>query len=208
MKNKIWVFGDSFSHFFKCTRPDYYELKGGNVKNYGQILSDKLGFELKLYASGGFSNESIFFSIVDRIESIENNDIVIINWTDANRFRLLNNDNQFIEFNSHHIDEYSEKIVKLESVSKKTLQEIMYHRSIRNYAVVVCDYIKIINKLLIKNQVIHWSWVDFNGEVPLTIEYMDLETIKDETDGLINDLHYGETAHIILSDVFYKLIKK
>ncbi len=205
MNKKLWIFGDSFSNLFYWTQPDYHKLKNGNAKIFCELLSEKLNLELMLNSTGGHSNESIFLSFVRELDKIENDDIVIVNWTEPLRFRLINNNGYFMDINTYHFNDYEE--YEIDDISKNTIRELLVHRGTKNYTSVLCDYIKIINKSLPENQIIHWSWINFNGNVPLTIDYMDLKTIKDETKGQINDAHYNDESHFILFEVFDKLIE-
>jgi hypothetical protein len=204
MENNLWIFGDSFSNFFKLTRPDYIDFKNKYVKCYGELISEELNLNLQLRASGGYSNESIFFSIINNLENIKIDDVIIINWTENYRFRLLNNDNNFMDFNINGINNYEEN--NISNISKKTVEEILIHRTEKNYGMDLNNYIKTINKAFINNKIIHWSWVNYKNKMPLSIDYVDMETITQDTNGLIYDFHYSEKSHIILSKNFINLI--
>jgi hypothetical protein len=78
----------------------------------------------------------------------------------------------------------------------------------KNYGIDLNNYIKIINKAFINNKIIHWSWLNYENKTPLSINYIDMETIKQDTNGLIDDFHYSEKSHIILSKNFINLINK
>lgn len=204
MKNNLWIFGDSFSNFFTLTQPEYVNFKNRYVKCYGELISEKLDLNLELKSSGGYSNESIFFSIINDLENIKKDDVVIINWTETSRFRLLNNNNHFMDFNIHGVNNYEEQFIN--NISKKTLEEIIIHRTEKNYGRDLNDYIKIIDRAFIDNKIIHWSWVNYENKMPLSIDYIEMETIKEDTDGVINDFHYSEKSHVILSKNLINLI--
>ena len=79
-------------------------------------------------------------------------------------------------------------------------------------------YIKLINFTLKNNKIIHWTWVEpsnkfFTDEKQYEKTYYDLLEpykkyllIKEETNKEIDDFHYGEIAHLELSEDLYKKI--
>jgi hypothetical protein len=109
-----------------------------------------------------------------------------------------------MDFNIHGVNNYEEK--NINNISKKTLEEIITHRTEKNYGRDLNDYIKIINKTFTSNKIIHWSWVNYENKTPLSIDYIDMETIKEDTDGVIDDFHYSEKSHVILSKKLINLI--
>ena len=89
------------------------------------------------------------------------------------------------------------------------------------YSIYYCElinYIKIINKIAKDATVIHWTWVDDKREMrqfkhdfrKMFYEYLkpfkQYETITEETNGLMVDIHYGEKGHIDLSNDLLEII--
>jgi hypothetical protein len=98
---KLWVFGDSYSEPYDGEFSKFYwslnylNWKGYTPKNYTQILSDKLNCELMNFSMTTSNNNQIFQTFCDNIENIDVNDIIIIQWTEYYRFRLINDDGKW-----------------------------------------------------------------------------------------------------------------
>ena len=72
--NNLYVFGDSFSTNFSTTNEILIE------ESWPVLLSEKLGYELKSFASAGISNHGILNSIYNN-SNFDKDDIVIIGIT-------------------------------------------------------------------------------------------------------------------------------
>lgn len=74
MKNKLWVFGDSFSF--------NYKIKLEN--SWPHILSSKLNMDLNLLSNPGASNFQIYLKVLDNIKFFSEKDLIIIStsWND------------------------------------------------------------------------------------------------------------------------------
>ena len=221
--NKLWVFGDSFSATNKLNNLESWRLKYKNWKGYtplvwGDFLSLKIQHRLINCAIGGIDNYTIFETILDVIDSIKENDIVFIGWSSTLRFRLVGKNNSFVTIrpNNFNLDtvSFSQSTLtnteEFENISLKTINELLINRDNALFQYEVNRFIKIINLYLNnKCKVIHWS--PFQKSHPiLNIHRIplidDLELIKDETMGEINDYHYSENGHKILSDYFLKIL--
>lgn len=223
--NKLWVFGDSFSATNKLNNLESWRLKYKNWKGYtplvwGDFLSLKIQHRLINCAIGGIDNYTIFETILDVIDSIKENDIVFIGWSSTLRFRLVGKNNSFVTIrpNNFNLDtvSFSQSTLtnteEFENISLKTITELLINRDNALFQYEVNRFIKIINLYLNnKCKVIHWSPFQFinNNMNIIKIECIkDLEKISDETNGYINDGHYSENGHKILSEYFYDLISK
>ena len=98
--NKLWIFGDSFSATNKRNniehwRRDYIKWKGYTPKVWCEVLNDSLQLKLHNLSISATDNYTIFDTIIDSLDSISENDIVIIGWTSTLRFRLIDKLNNF-----------------------------------------------------------------------------------------------------------------
>jgi hypothetical protein len=219
MKQTIWTFGDSFTESFNVPktfgshdwRLEYVRWLGRMPKVYGEIMSEKLNYELVNLGKSGSCNDSIFETICLNINKIKDNDIVIIGWSSPLRFRLaseMNNENWVNILPSYKINRIGEgnsKHLFKNSVSDNTFDEIFYNRKSIRYVDEVLYKTQIINKALDKNKVIHWSpFPEYFSEIkPIT----ECTKIVDETDGKINDPHFSEKGHIELSDRLLEMLE-
>ena len=172
----IWIFGDSFSERFSdfiepCNVIDYVKWKGYSPKMYYDYLSNELKDEVNNQSLGGMCNDYIFFKFIENYDLIKENDTIIFGWTEISRFSIPHND---IWYSS---------IFNGNPLSTKTIEEIQVARTHQLQKRRQFDIINFIDKILFKNKVVHWTWVN------------DLEnrlSIEKETNGLIIDYHYSE----------------
>lgn len=93
-KNNLWVFGDSFSMPFDMAMHNTFFKKYLNKLNiekidmWGDMLSSKLNLDLINTAVGGSDNYTIFQKFCENCHNIKENDVVIINWSRIERFRI------------------------------------------------------------------------------------------------------------------------
>jgi hypothetical protein len=194
---KLWVFGDSFSAPFNDigkNSKDYIKLKGYQPKVYCDLISEKLGITGINCAEGGLDNYSILNKICDRVDEIEDGDIIIIGWSSPVRFRIVNKDGWrpiTPEYNSEWAN-------------------VFINRGDSNlYWEEVISWSKLINKKF-NNQIIHFSpFASIDSGVPKNwiVDIMGIEGISQETKGKLMDGHYSENGHITLSKIFLKRIE-
>lgn len=194
----IYIFGDSFSVKFGDRRfvsniQNYIKWKGYEPKLYYELLCEEYSDDFTCYVKPGVSNHYIFHQFIKNFHNINTNDIVIFNWTEINRFIYYENN----EIRSSLSIDYNNVF------SKQTFDEIILNRKNKNYIIEQYDFINFINKILENNKVIHWTWSS-NTEIPQKNEF----TIIKETNGLIEDYHFGETGHIYLYQNFSKKLKE
>jgi hypothetical protein len=190
------------------------------------FLGKKLECDVINFGSSGASNIEIFSKICKECHNISEGDLVIIEWSYNHRFRWVNEKtNQWAKFGIY-MDPDPHGII-----NPGTHQDISINRSHEKYAEDIYDYEKIIDQLA-KNvgfKVYYWS-CDNNiiyrlpEELKSQKKYLISEmvesgknafdpifkrggkTIKEETNGKVNDYHFGESAHIIMADLFYSYI--
>lgn len=195
----IWTFGDSFTESYNPFYPwaeSYIEWKGYVPKVYGEILSERLGFELKNYGKGGSDNYSIFQNFCDVSHMIKPNDIVIFGWSSPIRFRLLRANGEWESL----VPNFHLNYDVVEGVSKTSIDEILVHRDHDKFIGEINSWIKVITLFLksIDASVIHWTTFD----TKINAKYVfNVDKVKDETNGLINDGHFSEIGQLELANI-------
>lgn len=204
--NKLWTYGDSFSESFELNKPvddtdwkiPYLKWKGYVPKIYSEILANDLNLVLMNKSLSGIDNHTIFERVVKDIDEIKESDIVIINWTSTLRFRIINKWNMFSSIVPNDY-KYNGNYYR---ISEDTLNDIVVMRDSVRYSDEVNYFIKIINKSLPNNKVIHWTPFENNSTID-AYTISDLQTIWHETNEKVNDYHFSELGHIHLSRILY-----
>ena len=118
--------------------------------------------------------------------------IVIFNWTYQGRFKFANKEGDGWSFSITQHDQSlpAEFLIAMDRNRSKPIWE-KEHSTRINF----------INNTLKNNKIVHWSWVN-------TIHLKDKHmTITHETNGRINDMHYGEEGHKELYGIISNGIK-
>lgn len=209
--DKLWVFGDSYSEPFSKTyntpwKIDYINWKGYIPKCYGEMVSDKLKLNHINLATAGADNYTILDSVVSVLNAINPTDIIIIGWSQTNRFRVVTKTNNFKTIIPNSLDSVI-KSKKIE-LSESTLVEMSINRDTLLYIYELNNYIKLINFCFQNHKVIHWSPFrqDEQGLLTTHPSLKGLEVVLRETNGIVNDSHFSENAHIELSEKFIDII--
>lgn len=210
---RLWVFGDSFSDFYLPKRAviekqwgrDYCNWKGYTPKVYSEIIAEKLDLKLINRACGGVDNNYIIEEFTKECRNIKADDVVIFGWTSTARVRLVNRNNVW----GYFIPSTESNAVILSGfdfISENTLMEVMLNRSHPNYVVELASWIRLINFSIKDAKIIHWSWDPRlqSSKILIAEEY---EKIKEETNGLVNDLHWSESGHQQFAEVLIDEIK-
>jgi len=202
MKQKLYIFGDSFSAGFSFESNwtnNYVNWKGYTPKGFDEIISQKLNLELINLADNASDNYSILQKFCDNVKNIKKNDLVIIGWSSPLRFRLVSND--WITILPNY-DKFSTKEIDKTKISESTLIEILLNRDDIRYCNEVNSWIKLLNNL--DKNIIHWTPFDQRLDCMFLNKF---ETIFAETNGKLNDWHFSENGHIQLSDLFINKFK-
>lgn len=202
---KIWAFGDSFTAPFdehSLIYKEYLKYLGRKPKTYDEILSEKLGCTSINLGKRGADNYTILEIFSNNVQNFYKDDLIIIGWSNINRFRLVDND---FNWRTMIPGQKNNLHSGFDTVSEKTIDEIFVNRELPNYAREVNSWISMIKYFLKNNIVISWTpfpWIidgfNFNG----------ITSLKMETDGVVNDGHYGEVGNKYLSDFFYNVYIK
>jgi hypothetical protein len=188
----IHVFGDSFSEDYKkiigqspksSYAEQYVEYLGRDFKMYTDLLSEHLNVPIVNHSIGGICNEHIFMLFMEIYPKIKSDDIVVFGWTDLGRFLVPH---ESIHFNKGWIS----NIFPNNFLSEQTTREVVIMMDHKSYVKKQLDLIKFIDGILSNNTTIHWTWV--------TTVQENLLSIKNETNGAVQDFHYGEKGHEFL----------
>lgn len=189
---RLYVFGDSFTdENIISNNKSYIKWKGYTPKTFHQIISEKLELEVINFAkSYGMDNYTIFHQICDNIDELDNS-IVIINWSEIMRFRMV--DISTDKWRSI-LGPYSIRTKKglpfVNGVDDETILNTIKNRKHKLWITEINAWINLINKALKDSIVIHWGWSN--------VKYR--ETITEETKGEVEDFHYSEKGHLQLAE--------
>lgn len=235
--NKLHIFGDSFSandwYSFLDVKK-WMECMGSNELplSWSDILKNKLGYELENHAVGGSSNDEIFDKIINKSISFKKNDIVIVNWTHLHRFRLVNFDTDqwtrlSLNVEKTNFDKNMINFIGHNQTHRLQIQKI-YDREnmLLDYSYVKgfniffwsVDHRVILDLpttfLSKKQYIMHDTLLEvfnpFNGHrnIEKILNKFGGGTIEQETNGCVEDSHFGQKGHEILSNLFYEYIIK
>lgn len=211
--NKLWIFGDSNSAPFDPIYPyakQYLEWKGYRSKIYGEVMSEKLGFQHCNRAKPGSDNYTIFQTLCDNVKEMREGDIVIIGWSSVIRFRLLCSKptDAFLSL----VPNWDNNLSGLDHISIETVEQTLINRSdnMVRYVEELGSWIDLIDYTMEKKgvKVVHWSLFGegINGH------QFDIHQpqccLIDETKGLIEDYHLGEIGHRELSKFLFRYLVK
>ena len=211
--NKLWVFGDSYSEpFYKNAkwRIPYLEWKGYMPKYYGEIVAEKCNLIHINNAIGGTDNYTILDTIAHNVDKIEKEDTIIIGWSNTIRFRVVGNENAFHTIRPGSLEYVLDSNRKNQTInlSDETLTELSVNRDNAIYINELNNYIKLLNYTFKDNKIIHWSpFSQHKYGLNTTLKNLvDYESIRTETNGVVDDGHFSSNAHLILADELTDII--
>ena len=232
--SNLWVFGCSFSANFEYwvnqDGPNHFmrlkELRGGEMfPLWSELLAKELNLNLIIKANGGASNSQIFEKICDSCADFTRGDVVIIEWTFLERFRLGADFDGLKNIRAQDRE-------GLEYWGEDVVDGIFYNRTKypKAWANEVYEWMKIIDYLstLVGFSVYYWSADDtiINSEdeefrkqdkfilglectksMMTHLSLYGATTIHEETNGLIIDSHYGEKGNRVMFNKFYDYLR-
>ena len=218
---KLWVFGDSNSALYTDTTmmlqdwvKPYVNYLGYEPKHFSQALAEKLNLELKNYGMGGSDNYTIFETMFYQIKNFnKEDDVIFIGVTDASRFRVAITTPDACYFRSITAGGHNDDL----PISKDTIHEILANRMNPLFSKEFENYINLIKMALNGYKIYFWTAFDPLREAKGVINLMKLgylykmgniTNIAQETNGQINDGHFGEKGNLLLSELFYKFINE
>lgn len=200
----VWTFGDSLTAEYDEQyewSENYIRWKGYKPDVYGDIISKKLNLDLINKGVGGSDNYSIFESFCNVSNKIERDDIVIFGWSSPIRFRLATNDNRWKSF----LPNYTKNHTDINGISIKTIEEIIINRDSIKFVEEVNSWIKLIDCYLKDTTHVHWTTFDKRLNAHMIT---NVENIRTETKGLIDDGHFSEKGQNDLSNTLISIFSK
>jgi len=200
---KLFAFGDSFTNGFNDENAlhvkQYISWKGYKPKGYVDFLSEHFSCESHNFAIQGNDNYSILESFCENLDKIKNDDLVIINWSNVDRFRIVNLFDSWIRILPNRLE-----MLNQTDISMKTIDQIMVNRMSKKYCEEVLNWSKLINHISKEKKILQWSYVE--NLKSKTIKYINptLEKIVTETNGEVNDNHFSERGNEELSKYILK----
>jgi hypothetical protein len=216
MRNTLWVFGDSMTFGHGCnndcvseTRIEYLPYKKEGDDIWPNHLSKLLNYEVVNLGKNGASNDYIFDTILDNFNNIKEDDAVVINMTLHGRIEVPMGDDILNVLSSY---ENAIKIVGRDT-DEDNLEKI---ETILNFQYYFSNHkfykdrhkrrFNFIKKRLINDKKIRlffmWSLEDDDRI------YRTFQTIKDHTNGEINDTHFSFKGHLDFAHFLYSQINK
>ena len=221
--NNLWVFGDNSSAIFGRTKErrfEYYRRYRNDLFpiSWSELLSAKLDLKLNNYAVEGQSNYDIFEWFCKMCNRFEKNDIVLIGWSNVENYRLVDqHSGDYVTIRPNAIKK-SNDLKFLNGITLSTIDEVSNNRTnnkwigeVNNWELLISEYCN-----LKGCKVFYWTF-DKNLNKPgyISGEYNNLrdhlvsigaEDITTETNGLLNDNHFGERGHFIQSEYFHTFL--
>jgi len=219
--NTLFTFGCSYTADFETGNLipylKYKEYRGGTYpKSWPTLLSEKIGMNIKNYGIGGTGNQSIFEQFCIHCDDINENDVVIIEWSFIHRYRLaddiiwrnfslgsLTNFNEFHNMifvnrtNELYIDEIFNFIKLINEFSKSKKFKIFYWFADDD-----------MRKRISANTDDIQKYICWENSLMGIIFNLGGITIREETKNIVEDDHFGELGHQIQSNIIYEHIKQ
>jgi hypothetical protein len=219
--NTLFTFGCSYTADFETGNLipylKYKEYRGGTYpKSWPTLLSEKIGMNIKNYGIGGTGNQSIFEQFCIHCDDINENDVVIIEWSFIHRYRLaddiiwrnfslgsLTNFNEFHNMifvnrtNELYIDEIFNFIKLINEFSKSKKFKIFYWLADEE-----------MKKRLSKDTINIENFIYWKKSIKGETHLQGGLTIKEETNNVVDDDHFGELGHQIISNIIYGHIQQ
>ena len=228
---RVYVIGDSFSE--NLFKKDYIGLYGPEAKNseiYKYLKSleennidsplwftdwlEKWGYEVHNLATAGCSNEDIFYQF-GKIGEYKEGDKLIVNLTHISRYNWYkdNGDVRFVHANGGGIDNTRDVEIHQEQViyrdisfedgylKENFLPYVDYLMGLhKNYKPILwTPFFDLKDKL--KNANFHW--ISGLQDLP----NFNINTIEKESNGLLNDGHFGRYGNYMMANIFDEIIK-
>jgi len=201
--NNIWFFGASNTTYWNYNLnwvKEYTKWCGYTPKHFTELLSEQLKLKIVNKAIGATDNYTIFETILKNITNIRKGDKIVVDWVSVLRFRAAEG-NKFktITPNTDHSS--------VLFFNSNTINEILLNRDSILFVNEVINWTKLL-KYLFKDDIIFWTdFQEFDNQ-PFIIPIYKIANNKkiriiQETDGNIDDYHYGKIGHLELANKLY-----
>jgi len=209
-RNKIWIFGDSFSHGSGMNDwDDYFQryLNPNNItkKEWGVYVAEHFDMELQNKSFGGLSNPAILRLVIENICNFNKGDIVLIGTTDEFRFEeIIDGRNQ-----SYLVGDVMNNMSKDKKI-QSVLEDYIRYIHMDNYKQKNKNIIKQIESIkdhLNNNDIktIVWHYNTTNP-IGIRINMDNVERITQHTNKDIIDEHPSYKGHEQVSKEFIKIL--
>tara|TARA_Y100000389_G_scaffold16958_1_gene14899 strand:+ start:1138 stop:1833 length:696 start_codon:yes stop_codon:yes gene_type:complete len=229
--NSLYVFGCSYTApYSKSTTLNstlydkYFHYRNQSFpKTWPEILSLKLNLKLNNLGKEAEGNDYVFESFCKISDKIKKGDYVVYEVPYIERFRLIDDGDEWVSANSQTDDVYCplniSEFIGLQRTSDRYKEEVLNQLNfIKAYSeskgfklyiwfadnpfhrlVNLNDSTYLLNKILSE---------DNNNTVFNPVFDLGGLRIFEETNNEIDDMHFGESAHEILAELFYNHIIK
>lgn len=218
--NKIWAFGDSMTAPIGGDGP-YTEWLGRQAKTYCELLAENYKMISKNKGQAGASCNQIFGNFLECHKEIKSGDIVVIGWSPIMRYRLAKKtkDNKYkwqqIWAAGWH-GGVEAACLDGTSVTKEVAEHIILNRYEFSdfYSQEINDWISFIREWaeLKGVRVVFWTWCEenFGGKhsINVDIPIKHRTDMSVESNGIVQDGHYGEVGHKELTDEIIEYLNK
>jgi hypothetical protein len=202
--SRLWTFGDSMTFGHGCnklcvseTKENYLPYKKEGDDIWTNHLGRLLNYEVKNLGRNGVSNDFIFDTVLDNFDNIKENDVVVINTTLYGRIDVPIGESLCNVLSSYegvkniinpNINENErEKIESVINFQYHFSNHQFYKERHRNRF----EFLK--NRFVTDKKIrffYMWSLEDDDGI------YRSFQTIKDHTNGKVNDTHFSFKGHL------------
>lgn len=214
MKNTLWTFGDSMTFGHGCndlcrseTKNDYLPYKKEGDDIWVNHLGKMLNYNIVNLGKNGASNDYIFDTIIDNYDKFNQDDIVIVNMTLHGRIEVPFDDEVYNVLSSY---ENAIKIIR-EGNNEEEMEKI---NTVINFQYYFSNHqfykerhrrrFKFIEDRILNEKKLRFFYI-WSLEDDDKI-YRSFTTIKDETNGKINDTHFSFKGHLNFAHYLYSLM--
>jgi hypothetical protein len=198
---KLVTFGDSFTSGYDRHSKwaiDYVNLKGYKPKIFSEIIAENMNIQHINFGIPGADNSYILESFFKNYITINDGDIVLINWSSIERFRVVTKDNRWRTM----VPYFGNTSIDLD-LSERTIEEMLVNRMSVKFIDEVNHWISYINVTNKHVKLIHWT--PFVKK--LNCHHLNgFNTISDETKNKFIDGHFSELGQVQLADEMMKII--
>ena len=205
---KIFAFGDSFTDSYNTTDAkwvkEYIDWKGYKPKSYVDQLSMAYNAPICNFAKQGLDNYSIMESFCENFKFITNEDLIILQWSAIERFRITDRNGNWVpmipNFFNYDYDKFD--------IDKRSIEQILVNRTSLNYVKEINIWIDFINFICKKKRIIQWIplYSDYNLNVDFVSERY--ETVATETNNEVQDGHFSEKGNFDLFNFIRVILER
>ena len=198
---KLLTFGDSFTagyDQYSKWATEYINWKGYKPKIFSEIIAENMNIQLINCGIPGGDNNSILESFFKNYIQINDGDIVLINWSTIERFRVVTKDDRWRTM----VPCFGNTSIDID-LSENTIEEMLVNRMSVKFIDEVNHWINYINVTNKHVNLIHWT--PFVKK--LNCQHLTgFNTISDETKNKFTDGHLSELGQVQLADVMMTII--